>query len=817
METFVQDLKYGFRVLVKSPGFTLIALLTLALGIGANTALFSLVNGVLLNPLPYPNPSQLVAMADKFPPFQEASIAYPNFVDWVRMNHTFQALAAYRHTNFNLTGTGEAQRLNAVEISASFFPLLGVNPVIGRNFSSQDDKQGAAPVVMLSGRFWKSKFGGSPQILGKILNLNGIGYAVVGVVPEGFYFCCESMNFELGDVYVPIGSEEASWITHRDFRPGIRAVGRLKTAVTVEQASADMDQIAFNLAKEYPDSNKNSTVVLTPLRQRMVEGIQSTLLVLLAAVGFVLLIACANVANLILARSTGRSREFAIRSVLGATQTRVLRQLLTESLLLATAGGGLGLVLASSGTTAALAVLPQALPRQNDVRIDPRVLLFTLAVSIVTGVLFGLAPSLKTSRPDPHEALKEGGRGVSDARHRRQTVFVAFELALAIVLLVGAGLMLRSLGRLWNMNRGFNPQNVLAFNIAFSPSVMDERPDAVRAMLRQLPETIAQIPGVMGASVTDASIPLSSDWEEHFWMEGTSKPMTMSEMPETLLYVVSPDYLHVMGIPLLRGRFFTPQDSASSRRVGVIDEDFAREYFPNQDPIGRGIRFGNSTVEIVGVVGHTQQWGQDEKSNGSVKVQFYTLAEQIPNDWLEFVTKGAGVVIRTQTPNYPTPGAIRIAVQQINSEQVTYDFESMDQIISRSVDSRRFAMILLSLFAAVALLLATIGIYGVMSYVTSQRTREIGIRIALGAQRHEVLKLVFGEAARMTFAGVSVGLIAAAVLTRLIRTLLFDVSPTDPLTFGGVAVLLMAIAFAASYIPARRAMRVDPIVALRYE
>jgi predicted permease len=756
-------------------------------------------------------------VADKFPPFQEASIAYPNFVDWVRMNHTFQALAAYRQTNFNLTGAGEAQRLNAVEISASFFPLLGVDPVIGRNFSPQDDKQGAARVVMLSGRFWKSRFGGSLEILGKVLNLDGIGYAVVGVVPEGFYFCCESMNFELGDVYVPIGSETASWITHRDFHPGIRAVGRMKAGVTVEQASADMDQIAFNLAKEYPDSNKNSNVVLTRLRQRMVEGIQSTLLVLLAAVGFVLLIACANVANLILARSTGRTREFAIRSVLGATQTRVVRQLLTESLLLAVAGGGLGLVLASLGTTAALAVLPQALPRQNDVRIDPRVLLFTLAVSIVTGVLFGLAPSLKTSRPDPHETLKEGGRGGSGARHRRQAVFVAFELALAIVLLAGAGLTLRSLAHLWNMNRGFNPQNVLRFDVAFAPSVRGETPDAVRAMVRELPETIAKIPGVTGASVTDASIPLSSDWEEHFWMEGTSKPTTMSEMPETLLYVVSPDYLHVMGIPLLRGRFFTPEDSASSQRVGVIDEDFAREYFPKQDPIGRSIRFENSTAEIVGVVGHTQQWGQDEKSNGSVKVQLYTLAEQVPNDWLEFVTKGAGVVIRTQTPNYPTPDAIRLAMQQMNSEQVTYDFESMDQIILRSLDSRRFAMIVLSLFAAVALLLATIGIYGVMSYVASQRTREIGIRIALGAQRHEVLKLVFGEAARMTFAGVSVGLIAAAVLTRLIRTLLFDVSPTDPLTFGGVAVLLTAIAFAASYIPARRAMHVDPIVALRYE
>lgn len=822
MENLIHDLKYGFRVLVKSPGFTLIAVLTLALGIGANTALFSLVNGVLLNPLPYPNPGQLVAVAEKFPPFPEASIAYPNFLDWVRMNHLFEALAAYRHTNFNLTGSGEAQRLNAVEISASFFPLLGVEPVIGRNFSRDDDRQGAAPVAMVSGRVWKSKFSGSQEILGKILNLDGTGYTVIGVVPENFYFCCESMNFELGDVYVPIGSENASWITKRDFHPGIRAIGRMKAGVTVEQASADIDEIALNLAKAYPDSNKGLTVVLTPLRQRMVEGIESTLLVLLAAVGFVLLISCANVANLILARSTGRAKEFAIRSVLGATQARVMRQLLTESLLLAIAGGGLGLILASLSTPTALAVLPQALPRANDVRIDLRVLLFTLAVSIATGVVFGLAPSLKTSRPDPHETLKEGGRGGSGARHRRQAVFVVFELALAIVLLVGAGLTLRSLARLWNMNRGFNPHNVVTFDLAFSPSVEKEAPDQIRSMLRQLPETIAQIPGVTAASLTDASIPLTSDWEEDFWMDGSPRPPTVNEMQKTLLYVVSPDYLRVMGIPLVRGRFLTPQDTAHSRRVGVIDEGFAREYFLDQDPIGRSIRFGstrfgNSIVEIVGVVGHTQQWGLDEKAHGSVNAQLYTLAEQVPNDWLELARNGARIVIRTQAPNYPSVDAIRSAMQRINSEQVTYDFQSMDQIISRSMESRRFAMILLGLFAAVALLLASIGIYGVMSYVVGQRTHEIGVRIALGAQRHDVLRLVFGEAVHMTFAGVLAGLVAAAVLTRLIRSLLFDVSATDPLTFAVVALLLSGVAFGACYIPARRAMRVDPIVALRYE
>lgn len=817
MENLIQDVKYGFRTLLKNPGFTAIAVLTLALGIGANTALFSVVNGVLLNPLPYPNPSQLVAVAEKFPPFPEASISYPNFLDWVRMNHTFQALAAYRHTDFNLTDSGQAQRLNAVQISSSFFPLLGVQPVIGRTFSPEDDRQGAASAVMLGGRLWKSKFGASPDILGKTLNLDGTGYTMIGVVPENFYFCCESMNFQLGDIYVPIGSGNPQWLTQRSFHPGIRAVGRMKPSVTITQAAADMNEIALNLAKAYPATNKSAGVLLTPLRERMVQGIRSTLLVLLASVGFVLLIACANVANLLLARATGRAREFAIRSVLGATAKRVVRQLLTESLLLAITGGALGLILASWGTLAALRILPQALPRANDIRIDPRVLLFTLAVSILTGALFGLAPSLKTSRPDPHETLKEGGRGGSGARHRTQSVFVVFELAVAVVLLIGAGLSLRSLAGLWSLNRGYNPQNVTTFGVAFPPSVLKQSPDQVREMLRQLPENIAKIPGVTAASLTDASVPLDSDWEEHFWLDGSPKPATHSEMPETLLYIVSPDYIRVMGIPLLRGRFFTSQDNAQSPRVGVIDEDFAQRYFADQDPVGRRINMEDTPVEIVGVVGHTEQWAHDDKFSGSVKVQLYTLAEQVPDVWLEFVTKGAGVMVRTQSPNYPAVDTIRSAMLQLNSEQVTFGFQSMDHIIESSLKSRQFGMILLSVFAAVALALASIGIYGVMSYVAGQRTREIGVRIALGAQRRDVLKLVFGEAARLTFAGVLTGLIAAAGLTWLIRGMLFGVSTIDPLTFAAVALLLSGVAFTACYIPARRAMCVDPIVALRHE
>jgi predicted permease len=805
------------RVLQKAPGFTAVAILTLALGIGANTAVFSVVNGVLLNPLPYPHPDRLVALAEAFPPFTEASISYPNFLDWARMNHTFEAIASYRETNFNLTGSGEAQRLGGVQVSASFFSLLGIQPVIGRDFLPEDDKKGAAPVVMLGERLWKNKFGSSPEILGKMLTLDGTGYTIVGVVPQYFYFCCESMNFELGDVYVPIGSANASWLTQRDFHPGIRGVGLMKPGVTVRQARADMSEISVNLGRAYPATNKNTGVVLTPLRERMVQDIQSTLLVLLAAVGFVLLIACANVANLLLSRATGRAREFAIRSALGATRQRVIRQLLTESLLLSIAGGGMGLLLASWGTQAGLGVLPEALPRANDVRMDPRVLFFTLAVTIVAGMLFGLAPALKTSRPDLNATLKESGRGTSGVRYRTQAIFVVAELALALVLLIGAGLTVRSLARLWNVNRGFNPQNVLSFDLALPPSTAKETPGQVRATLRQLPDSIAQIPGVAAASLTDASRPLSDDWEEHFWLEGKPKPLTVTEMPETLFYIVSPSYLRVMGIPLLRGRFFTPQDSAESRRVGVIDENFAREYFPNEDPIGRRVMLNDAPIEIIGIVGHVEQWAVDSKFTSAVTVQLYTPAEQVADAALGFVVKGAGIVVRTQALNYPSADAIRSALRQMNSDQAVFDLESMDQVISNSFASRRFAMALLGVFALTALLLASVGVYGVISYMAGQRTHEIGIRMVLGAQRRDVLKLVMGDAAQMTVAGVLVGLIAAAGLTRLIKSILFGVSTTDPVTFAGVAILLTAVAFAACYLPTRRAMRVDPIESLRYE
>jgi predicted permease len=820
-EQLVRDMRYGLRMLGKSPGFTAVAVLTLALGIGANTALFSVVNGVLLSPLPYAYSDQVVAAANWFPGYGEGSISYPDFLDWVRLNHTFSSLAAYRPAGFNVTGQGDAERVSAMEISASFFPLLSVNPILGRDFSSAEDQLGGAPAVILSGGFWKTKFGSSSDIIGKTLNLDGTDYTVVGVIPENFYFCCETINFRLSDIYVPIGASKDPWMSDRRITPGVRAVGRMKQGVTLAQASADMDGVARNLAAAYPDIEKDLGIVVTPLKQVMVHDIRPFLLVLLAAVNFVLLIACVNVANLLLARSTGRGREFAIRAALGAGQSRIARQLLTESVLLAMAGGALGLLLASWGTRAALAALPSALPRANDVRSDPRVLLFTLLISLLAGILFGLAPAIRTSRPDLQETLKEGGRGPSGMRYRTHNIFVVVEMALAVVLLIGTGLTIRTLVSLWSVNPGFDSHNVLSFSVGFPPSLAGADANAIRATIRQFTDKIASVPGVSAVSVSNGAIPLNHESALIFWREGQAKPATAASMPFALWYRVGPDYLKAMKIRLLRGRFLTAQDDANSPGVCVIDEDFVRKFFGNEDPLGKRLNFNlvyTQPLEIVGVVAHVKQYGLDETVHSPVQAQFYMPLLQLPDDQLKTLASSTtGFIIRTQDSPDAFASAVRDALREFNSKAVLYAPETMDHIIARSLASRRFAMILLAVFAALALVLASIGIYGVISYIAGQRTHEIGIRMALGAQRSHVLKIVLGQGARLALLGVVIGLAAAVGLTRLMTTILYGVSATDPLTFSAVAIVLTLVALVACYIPARRAMRVDPMVALRYE
>ncbi len=815
METLLADLRYGLRTLAKSPAFASIAILTLALGIGANTALFSVVNAVLLNPLPYHDPARLVAVYSRTAQFSQSSISYPNFLDWVRAQNVFSSLAAFREDDYNLTGLGQPERVSAEMVSASFFSTLGINPVAGRLFRPEDDRIGAQPVAMLSGGFWKRKFASSPNVLGTALTLDGVPYTVVGIVPAGFSY--HGGNYHPSDVFVPIGQWNDPTFRDRRAAMGMDAVARLKPGVTLQQAQAGMDSIARSLADTYPDANKGSGISLIPLKQDFTGDVRPFLLVLLAAVGFVLLIACVNVANLLLARSTGRTREFAVRAALGAGRARLVRQLLTESLVLSIAGGALGLLLASWGAHAAIALMPDALPRAESIEIDSHVLLFTLAASLLAGILFGLAPALGASRAELHSTLQEGGRGSSGARRRLQGLFVAVEMALALVLLSGAGLMIRSLANLWSVNPGFNPSHVLTFSVSI-PTPKDATPASIRASLRRLQDTVAAVPGIQAASLNGGAIPMTGDSELPFWIEGQPKPANTADMKTALFYLVEPDYRKAMGIPLLHGRFLSPTDNEHSPLSIVIDEQFARIYFPNQNPIGKHLHLAifEGLAEIVGIAGHVKQWGLDEDIHSPIHAQFYLPITQLPDQFMPLFRNGS-FIVRTAAAPENSLAPIRHALAALDPTIVAFETRTMEKIIAGSLAARRFSMILLGVFAALALALACIGVYGVISCLAGQRTHEIGLRMALGAQRADVLRLVLGHSAKMALLGIALGIAASLSLTRLMAKLLFGVSAYDPLTFLAVAALLILVALAAAYLPARRATRVDPMIALRYE
>jgi predicted permease len=816
MGNLLQDIKFGIRMLVKNRWFTLIAVATLSLGIGVNTAVFSVVNGVLLNPLPFPQPNQLLALFENTPDFKEASISYPNFLDWKRMNSTLASIAAYRSDSANLTGSGEARQVNVEMVSADFFTILGVRPVLGRTFTADEDRPGAAPVVLLSERFWKSKFGSSPQVLGTTITMDGKGYTILGVIPGNLHHRLQN-DQPINDIYIPVGIFGDPQFQKREKHEGLDAIARMKPGVTVQQVRAEMAGIARTLAAEYPDADKNAGITVMPMKEQLTGDVRPFLLILLGAVGFVLLIACVNVANLQLARSAGRAREFAIRAAMGASQRRVVRQLLTESILLGLAGGAIGLVLAQWGTHAALSVLPEALPRAEGVGIDGRVLLFTLAASILAGVVFGLAPALKTAQPNVQEILKEGDRGVSGSKHRAQGVFIVMETAMALILLVGAGLMIRSLVDLWRVNPGFDPRNVLTFNVSLSSS-QGVNPATTRSALRQAESTIQTVPGVEAVSITGGALPMQGDTELPFWVEGRPKPANTSEMKPTLIYFSDPGYLKAMGIHLERGRFMEPSDDENSQKVVVIDDKFAQEFFPGQDPIGKQINMEivKMHLQVVGIVGHVKHWGLDTDASNTIQAQAYIPLLQAPDQF--FVgPASAMIVVRTKVAPATMTEPIRKALEGLNSQDVMYGAQTMESIISDSLAARRFSMILLGVFAALALVLSSIGIFGVISYVVSQRTHEIGIRIALGAQRRDVLQLMLGDGMKMALIGVAIGAAIALFATRLMTNILFGVSPNDPLTFAGVAVILSGVALLACYLPARRAMRVDPMVALRYE
>ena len=819
LEELGQDIRFGLRMLRKSKAFTAIAVLTLALGIGANTALFSVVNAVLLHPLPYPHSEELIMVHASKANFTEGSISYLNFRDWQHNNKTLAALAVSRGTGFILTNAGPAEEERGELVSSDFFSILGVKPVLGRLFAIHEDEIGHAPLAMISARFWANKFGSRPDILGKPLTLDGRDYTIIGVIPPNFNLTIG--NFRAADIYLPIGQFQNPALSDRSAGLGIHGIARLKPGVTVEQAQADMKSVSQQLELAYPLEDKGIQAKLIPFQEALVRDVRPLLLILMAAVGFVLLIACVNVANLLMARSNARAQEFAVRSALGAGRLRLVRQLLTESIMLSALGGALGLLLAALGTRGMVNMIPQSLPRATEIHIDPAVLCFTIGISLASGILFGFAPARKLFRQNLQDVLKDGGRGLSGASHRMQDWLVIFQTASAFVLLIGAGLMIRSLVNLSNVDPGFHPKSVLNFGLEGPSSLKTAGPDADRAYLREAERRITESPDVDAASLSWGALPLMGDDELNFWLDGEPRPANENAMHAAIRYIVGPGYLRTMGIPLIKGRFLQPTDDEHGPRVVVIDDIFAHKFFGNADPLGKRIHIDNfdDAATVVGVVGHANQWGLDNDAVSPLRAETYESLLQLPDIQLSLVVMGMDVVARSRSGNIPSFKSIENSITQANHEQVVYNPTPLEQVIADSLATRRFSMILLAVFAATALVLASIGMYGVISYLVGQRSREIGIRMALGADRWAVLQWAMASGIRLALIGAVAGLVGAMLLTQWMSraAILFGVKPYDPLTLGGVTLLMMAVAVLACFLPARRATKIDPMAALRAE
>lgn len=819
VEDILRDLGFGLRQLRRNRGFTVVAVITLALGIGATTAMFSVVNGVLLKPLPYSNPNRVMLLYSATRTFSVSSVSYPDFLDWQRMNRSFTALAGCRWESFNLAVPSGAEVVSAVMVSADFFKILGIPPMLGRGFSASEDHLGAAPTAVLSYNFWQNHFGGRKSIIGEPITMGGQSYTVIGVLPKSFWFFAQAHD----EVFVPIGIYKRDWTNLRRAHPGMLVVGRLKPGITESQAQADMNTVAERLAQEYPKDDAGYSISMARVSEWSVkDSTGGTLWLLLSAVCFVLLIACVNVASLLLSRAAVRQKEIAIRAAIGAGVTRVVRQLLTESVLLSLLGCGLGILFAWAGMKFLLADLPADLPRSQNIGMDPRVLLFAVGLSLITGVLFGLAPALRSARPDVQETLKEGGRGSAGGGNRLQRGLVTAEVALSLVLLIAAGLTLKSIWYLDSVNLGFNPNHLLSFEVSLpSPRYLD--PNNAQSFYKELLARLRALPGVEAAGATDL-MPLSgNDHEKEFYIAGRPKPQRKTATPDAFFYMTTPGYLHAMGISVLRGRYFTDQDTLKSQPVVVIDRAFARTYFPHQDPIGRDIILPDQGFdtprEIVGVVDHVKTFGPAGLKNWKVQSQLYFPIAQIPDQFYKSANMvlNLTLVVRTSIDPRGMIATVTGALHSIDNGVAVNAMQTVDEMERLSVASQRFTMILMALFAALALVLAAIGIYGVISYAVSQRTHEVGIRMALGAQKVDVLRLVLGQGIRLSLIGVGIGIFAAFGLTRLLSTLLYGVKATDPLTFITVALILLGVALLACYIPARRATKVDPMVALRYE
>ncbi|HEV2914295.1 MAG TPA: ABC transporter permease [Pyrinomonadaceae bacterium] len=809
MRILLQDLRYGFRMLLKRPGFTTVAVVALALGIGANTAIFSVVNGVLLRPLPFKEPERLVAVWETNAQFEgemrnRNELALGNFLDWRAQNQVFEQLAALSYASANLTGVGEPERIQSFVATTNLFQTLGVQPFLGRAFLPEEESPQSARAVILSHGLWQRRFGSDPKLVGKALTLNGNQYTVVGVMPPGF-----QLQFPTSiqvDMWLPmrIDPADADRKTHY-----LYALGRLRPGVSLEQAQAGMSAISGQLQQQYPETNAGKGAHVVSLHGQLVGNVRPYIYVLFAAVGFVLLIACANVANLLLARVAARSKEVAIRIALGAGRLRLIRQLLTESIMLSALGGLLGLLLAYWGIDLLIALSPSDVPRLSEIGLHGPVFGWTFGVSLLTGLLFGLAPALQASKPDLNEALKESGRSTGGLRRSRmRSLLVVSEVALALVLLVGAGLMIKSFMRLRQVSPGFEPSNLLTMNISLPRQKYKEKQQA-NIFFDQLFERLRTVPGVESVGGVDP-LPLSnSNTTTGFIVEG-GPVLASADRPEVGQRAVTPGYFQTMRIPLLKGRQFSEQDREDAPLAVIINEAAARRFWPTEEVIGKRLGFEDDGKdvwrEVVGIVGNVKH----ERLDAEAKPEVYFPYRQYPKNFMS-------LVVRTSSEPLNMIASVREQVLAIDRDQPVFDIMTMEQRISRSVAQSRFIMLLLGLFSALALLLAAVGIYGVMAYVVAQRTHEIGIRMALGAQARDVLRMVIRQGMTLAFVGVGIGLLGAFALTRLMSSLLFGVTATDPLTFILVALVLSAVALVAIIIPARRATRVDPMIALRYE
>jgi putative ABC transport system permease protein len=807
MNSIIKDIRFALRGLVKHPAFTAIAVVTLALGIGGSTSIFTVVDAALLRGLPYKSPDRLYHIWENTPKkeFPKREFSYPDYQDY-QQNHVFEGLAAYTGGGVILSGYGDPESLNSPRVSANFFSVLGVDPLLGRTFQSGEDVQGGPKVTILTYGLWQRRFGGDPAIVGKALTLNGESYTVIGVLPASFQFALRP-----ADLWVPYQPTQ-NQLTRR-FMHGTNLIGRLKSDKTVEDAQAELSLIASLIEQQYNDSHAGTTARIVPLQEEVVGSVRPILLVLLAAVGFVLLIACANVASLLLTRSLARQKEVAIRSALGASRWRVIRQLLTESMLLSIIGGVAGLFIAYWGVPALVAVLPQsqlnAMPFLTSLSLNSGILIFSFALSLLTGLIFGLAPALQSSKLDLNEALKEGGRQTSmGAGHRLRSAMVVTEIALAVVLLVGAGLMMKSLFRLLQTNVGFKTENVLTMTVILPPSKYTDSNKQI-AFNDQLRERVQSLPGVSGAGTVNI-LPVNSGNTTRFFVDGDPVPAPGQEI-EANIRTVSDDYFKALGVPVLAGRTFDARDTQDGQSVVIIGKTVADRVFAGRDPIGRRLRYSSIQADgdvVVGVVGDVKITGLDE----ALRPVLYYPFRQSSSIFANLVTRTNG------DPN-ALAGAIRNEVRNLEPDAAILNVSTMDDMIAQTPASfmRRFPALLISIFAGVALLLASIGIYGVVSYSVSQQTHYIGVRMALGASPADILKMVLKQGVVLALLGVGIGVLAALGLMRLLSTLLYQVSTNDVATFATVTSALFIVALLACYLPARRATKVDPLVALRYE